>query len=170
MAMAEPNQPLWKRILAGRNPRWTLIRIVVLSFVAVLVLRVFVPVRVTGTSMQPTYADKAIVVINRLSYLRSQPERGDVVAIRWAGNRAWLLKRVVGLPGEKIEITRNSLHINGQKQSEPHAHWGESIWNVASLTLGPGEFLVIGDNRDMLQSEHEFGRVERERIVGKVFR
>lgn len=168
--MPETHQPLWKRILAGRNPRWTLIRILVLAFVAVIVLRVFVPARVTGVSMEPAFADRAIVVINRLAYLKGAPNRGDIVAIRWAGNRAWLLKRVVGLPGEKIQITKNSLQINGEPHSESYAHWGEAIWNVAPLTLGPGEFLVIGDNRDMLQSEHEFGRVERERIVGKVLR
>lgn len=168
--MSDTQTPLWKRFLAGRNPRWTLIRVVVLIVLGVLLIRVFVPVRVSGVSMEPTFKDGSIAIINRFAYFKSVPGRGDVVAIQWAGNRAWLLKRIIGLPGDKVAITRNSVEINGGKMEETYALWGDSIWNVAPITLGEDEYLVIGDNRDMSQAEHVFGRVARDRVIGKVLR
>ncbi len=159
--------PLWQRLLIGANPRRTILRAVVLVVAAVVLLRVLVPVRVSGTSMEPTIRDGKITVINRIAYLGSAPKRGDVVAVRWAGNRAWLLKRIIALPGESFQIERNSVRVNGKALDEPYANWGDEIWQAAQQKLEADEYLVIGDNRDMPQSEHEFGRASRGRILGK---
>jgi len=161
--------PLWKRVALGRDPRRTLWRVAVLVCIGLMLWRVTVPVRVSGVSMEPTLASGRIVVINRLAYLAGTPQRGDVVAIRWAGNRAWLLKRVVALPGERFGITGNTVRVDGRPVAEPWAQWGGEAWTAKEQTLEADEYLVIGDNRAMPQSEHEFGRVRRARILGKAW-
>jgi signal peptidase I len=163
---ASTNSPLWKRLVLGRNPRRTLVRVVLLVFIGLMLWRVTVPVRVSGVSMEPTLTNGRIVVINRLA---GAPQRGDVVAIRWAGNRAWLLKRVIALPGERFEIAGNTVRVDGRPLAEPWAQWGGEVWTAKEQTLEADEYLVIGDNRAMPQSEHEFGRVRRARILGKAW-
>src|SRR5882672_4882194 len=101
-----PPRPGWLRVIAvGRNPRVTLIRILVLVATCFVVFKfILFPLRVTGISMQPTYKDQSINFLNRLAYLTHEPRRGDVVSIRYAGPHLLLMKRIVGLPGETIEF------------------------------------------------------------------
>lgn len=167
----------WLRtILIGRNPRRTFARLVIVV-AAVLLLRayVFVPIRVDGASMQPTYREHSINVVNRLAYLRAQPQRGDVVAIRFSGvgrlsgNSIMLMKRVVGLPGETVEWVQGALLINGRPLEEPYLKPGCN-WNFRPNTwqLGEDQYYVVGDNRTMPPQDHQQGAVRIERIVGKV--
>ncbi len=134
---------------------------------AVAFLTVAVPVRVQGTSMMPAYADGRLLFVNKWAPRFGGLKQGDVVAIRWAGDRAWLLKRVIALPGQRFGITNNVVHVDGQPLQEDYALWGGHAWNVRSQMLGEDECLVIGDNRAMPQGEHEFGAVRLSRIVGK---
>ena len=106
--------PRWLRILiVGRHPKWTLVRVGVVVLSAFILLKfVVIPIRVTGISMDPTYADGGINFINRLAYLRSKPRRGDVVGVRLkAGEHIMYMKRVIGLPGESVSFPRGrALH------------------------------------------------------------
>ena len=163
------NQPsLARRLVFGRNPRVTLIRAGLLALVAFVffgfVLR---PMRIRGLSMAPTYSDGSINLLNRLAYRSSPPQRGDVVCIRTTGISHLFMKRVVGLPGERIAIVDGQVLIDGQPLDEPYVV-GREKWNLAEKQLGPGEFIVIGDNRSMDQQLHSWGRVPREKIAGKV--
>src|SRR5690242_11300667 len=92
----------WLRVvLVGRNPRFTLVRIVVL--VAVVFLGrsyIMLPIWVKGPSMLPTYQENGVNLVYRLAYARRDPKRGDVVAIRLAGESIMFMKRIVALPGE----------------------------------------------------------------------
>src|ERR1039458_7455419 len=115
-AAQEPS--LLTRVLIGRKPKRTLVRIVILVAVAFLG-RAFVllPVKVYGPSMSPTYLDHSIHIINRLSYLFHEPQRGDAVAIRLlAGGHIMYLKRIIGLPGETVAFHRGQLYIKGHPQ------------------------------------------------------
>jgi len=162
-----PAPGLARRILIGRNPRWTLVRIAL--WVAVLFLGsrfVLLPVRVQGGSMLPTYRENGVNFINRLAYLSHEPRRGDVVAIRYAGRHVMLLKRVIGLPGESVAFSNGKALINDQVLPEPYIKF-PSTWNRAPVTLAPDEYFVVGDNRSMPAEDHTFGRAKRERIVGK---
>jgi signal peptidase I len=160
----------WRTIIIGRNPRRTLIRIVVIV-VTFCLLRAFVvvPIRVTGPSMLPTYRARGINVVNRLAYLRHEPRRGDVVAIRLAGESIMLMKRVIGLPGETVEFANGRLLINGRYQDEPYVKF-QCNWNFVPerSKLGEDEYYVVGDNRSMPHADHEQGAARRARIVGKV--
>ncbi len=105
--------------------------------------------------------------MNRLSYSQRPPTRGDVVAIRLAGPSLVFVKRIVGLPGERISIAQGTVHVNGEALPEPYVRHRRP-WDRPEVTLGSEEYFAVGDNRGMLQSNHKFGVVNRERILGKV--
>jgi signal peptidase I len=117
--------------------------------------------------MEPTYHDGSVNLVNRLAYVRREPQRGDVVAIRFSGFKVMLMKRIVGRPGETIEFRRGRIYINGEFLEEPYVKQAFR-WNSPPETLGSDQYFVVGDNRAMRQTEHEHGKVDRERIVGKI--
>jgi len=160
-------RPWWFIVLIGRNPQRTLARVVILVLGCFLAWKyVAVPIRVEGISMLPTYKERDINVINRLAYKFRDPQRGDVVAIRMAGEHLMLLKRIVGLPGETVAFRRGRLLINGQVVPEPYVKF-KCYWNIPPQHLGPGEYYVVGDNRSMPEADHTKGIADRSRIVGK---
>jgi signal peptidase I len=163
-------RPHWLQVISvGRNPRNTLIRLGILIAVAFVLFfshLVFLPVRVEGPSMLPTYKDRSINLINRLAYLWHEPRRGDIVSVRYAGYHVMLLKRIIGLPGETVAFDDGTVLINGQPLDEPYRKW-PSNWTLPPKKLGPDEYFIVGDNRTMRWQDHTFGAVERWRIVGK---
>jgi signal peptidase I len=167
-------RPHWLQVISfGRNPRHTIIRIVVLVAVCSVAFfsgRVLLPVKVQGISMEPTYRNGSVNFINRLAYLWHAPRRGDVVSVRYAGEHLMLFKRVIALPGETIAFDNGTVLINGQPLDEPYERQRSQTpghWNLAPRKLGPDEYYVVGDNRSMPLDWHYFGSVERVRIMGK---
>jgi signal peptidase I len=159
---------LTRRIIFGDNPRRTTVRIIVLGLVAFVVFKwVLIPIRTDGPSMLPTYESGSLNLVNRLAYWRGDPSRGDVVAIRLAGPSILYIKRIVGLPGDRLDIADGLVRINGAPLVEPYVRHRRA-WNVPEVTLGPREYFVVGDNRGMREADHDFGRVDRSRIVGEV--
>jgi signal peptidase I len=166
--------PGWLRVVrviaVGRNPKRTLIRAVVLGVVCFVFFKFFFfehivrQVRVDGNSMFPTYHDGTRNYINKLAYRREDPKRGDVVAIRMAGEHEMLLKRIVGLPGETVAFAHGRLLIDGKEIAEPYLQHHSPAPDMDPVTLKPREYYVIGDNRMM----SEQGRIDRDRIVGRI--
>jgi signal peptidase I len=122
--------------------------------------------------MEPTFHDRAVNFINRLAYVRGQPQRGDVVGIRFSTDASTpvhfvLLKRLVGLPGETISFSGGHVCVNGELQAEPYLKW-RSDWNVPAKTLGPDDYYFVGDNRTMPPDQHTHGVAARSQIVGRV--
>ena len=156
----------------GRNWKLTLARIAVLVAVCFVVFRfILLPVRVEGISMLPTYRNGSVNFVNRLSYWRHPPRRGDVVGIRLAPRditrpSIMYLKRVIGLPGETVAFVNGKVLINGKVLDEPYEKY-DCDWNLPPVKLGPSQYFVVGDNRSMPSEDHKFGKVERDHIVGK---
>ena len=143
-------------------------RIVVLVGISfVLFTWVLLPVRAEGISMEPTYESGSFRLVNRLSFIAGAPSRGDIIAIRLAGLRVVYVKRVIGLPGERLEILDGQVHINGVRLDEPYVR-NRREWQFEEVTMGQGEYFVIGDNRGMNLRDHTLGRVDSSRIVGRV--
>jgi len=164
----KPKVSWLRRITIGRNRRVTLIRGTILAILTVIAFKLSVlPVRVTGISMLPNYRDGEAHYIYRLAYRKHDPQRGDVVAVRFAGPSIMLLKRVVGLPGERIGFSTGHVTVNGQSLDEPYPLW-PSNWEREPVELAPDEFFVVGDNRTMPMKDHTFGIAKRERIMGKL--
>jgi signal peptidase I len=160
--------PRWLRIVViGRNPKVTLARAAVLVVLCFVIFKfILLHIRVEGISMLPTYQDRSAYFVNRLAYLWHEPRRGDVVSIRLAGIHLMYLKRVIGLPGETVAFVNGLVLIDGQVLDEPYEKL-PCDWNLPPVKLGPDEYFVVGDNRSMPWQDHTFGKVERNRIVGK---
>jgi signal peptidase I len=77
------------------------------------------------------------------------------------------VKRIVGLPGERIAIVQGQVRVNDEPLVESYVH-KRRPWDIGEVTLSPREYFVIGDNRGMSAGDHDFGRVDLSRIVGKV--
>jgi signal peptidase I len=159
---------LVRRIVFGVNPRRTAVRILWLAVLSAVTFGwVLIPVRTQGISMQPTYQSGTLNFVNRLSFLWHAPRRGDVVAIRLAGPHVVYLKRIVALPGERLEIVHGQVLIDGAPLEEPYVR-NRRPWDIPAVSLTSTEYYVIGDNRGMRASDHDFGRVDAARILGKV--
>ena len=154
----------WGRLLVGRRPRRTFIRLIVVVAAMLLVQKwLFVPVKVTGRSMEPTMRNGRLSVLNLMAYRVGEPQRGDVVGIQLKGRRMILLKRILGLPGERVQVRDGKVWINGQPLHEPYAHGDQIPSTVPESALKPNQYFVIGDNRDV----SEYGNVERAELKGK---
>lgn len=170
-APEKTHMPWWLRIIFGRNPSWTLVRILFVIFISLILFKfVLLPIRVTGESMLPNYNPGQIRFVNRLAYSKTSPQRADVVAVEFAGQEVLLLKRVIGLPGETFQVREGEVFINGRKIEEPYvkgripSNVPKKLGYTEPIPLGPDEYMVIGDNRKISE-----GYIKRRReIVGKV--
>ena len=157
-----------RRIVFGRNPRRTAVRVLVLASISFVMFRwVLIPMRAEGISMLPTYRSGSLNLVNRLAYLNQKPSRGDIVAIKLAGPHVLYVKRIIALPGERISLTEGQVYVNGVPLNEPYVR-NRSPWEVPEVTLTSREYFVIGDNRGMRARDHDFGRVDVSRIVGRI--
>lgn len=162
--------PRWLHTLVlGRRPKWTFVRIGILVVTTFILLEfVLIPIRVTGISMSPNYADGSINFINRLAYVHSKPKRGDVVGVFKAGGYQLYMKRIVGLPGESVSFHKGKLYIDGRPLAEPYVR-SFCDWEMAPVHLGPNFYYVVGDNRSMHWEDHyQFKADLVTQIVGKV--
>jgi signal peptidase I len=158
---------LTRRLVFGSNPRRTAVRVLVLAAASVVMFRwVLIPMRAEGISMLPRYQSGSFNLVNRLAFRYRRPVRGDIVAIRLAGPHVLYIKRIVGMPGERVAIAKGQVLIDGVPLEEPYVRdrWP---WDYPEVTLTNREYFVIGDNRGMRASDHSFGRVDVSRLVGR---
>jgi signal peptidase I len=120
---------------------------------------------VSGTSMFPTLQNGQFTLVSTLAYLFGQPKRGDLVVVS-TGNEL-LIKRIVGLPGEKFAIRDSRAVLDGKYLVELYLNRG-GHWQVAEGRIGEGKYVVVGDNRSGLQGDSLLALVKKERILGKV--
>jgi signal peptidase I len=152
----------WRRLCFGRNPSWTLRRIFIWGTCTMVLFHyALVPNKVTGASMTPTYRDGSVNLINRLSYTKRGPQRGDVVVLR--DGEDLILKRVIAIPGEHVTLEHGIFYINGKPYEDQFSKWPVN-WDIDPIALGPNEYFVIGDNRTYSM----FGKFNRTKILGKV--
>lgn len=149
------------------TPRFA-VRLVVLIMAALLIFtQVLVPLRIEGQSMEPTYKDGSFTFCWRGRYLFTKPDHGDIVAIRFAGRRVVLLKRIIALAGETVEFRNGILLVNSRQVEEPYI--SPSLpWNLPPRKVEPGKVYVVGDNRSVPLERHHMGQVEVQRIMGGV--
>lgn len=157
-----------QRLLIGRRPARTLIRVIFVVVLSALTFGlVLQPIRTYGPSMLPTYRDGGLHLVNRLAYVRREPQRGDVVAIRLAGPHVLFVKRIIGLPGERVRIEAGIVRVDEKPLEEPYV-LHRADWVMRERKLGDREYFVAGDNRGMRIEQHELGTVSRDRIVGRM--
>ncbi|HVU69354.1 MAG TPA: signal peptidase I [Ktedonobacteraceae bacterium] len=148
-----------------------IVEIIALTILIFLAIRFTVQnYQISGPSMENNLHTGQFVLVNKLAYLFHQPERGDVIVLHQPDQPDRdLIKRVIGLPGDTIVLTSNSVTIDGVKLNEPYVtqevNPGPSA--TTTRTVPPGEFFVMGDNRPVSEDSRYFGFVPKDYIVGK---
>ena len=159
---------LVKIILIGRSPRRTLIRSAIIAVVCIIVFKyLLIPIRIQGMSMEPTYHDGSINFVNTLYYRFRPLKRGSIVVIPIGSGADYMhLKRIVGLPGERVCFREGRLLIDGEPILEAYVKY-ECDWNIEEEVLvGANEYYVVGDNRSTPIDTHKKGLVYRGKIRG----
>ena len=140
----------------------------------VLVFSVGMKISMVGVSMEPALYNGQEVLINRFIYKITSPKRGDVIAFLPNGNQNshYYLKRIVGLPGESIQIIDGYVYINGERVPEDEYDKMADYGIVGNeIQLGSDEYFVLGDNRNMSEDSRSgnIGAVKKDTIAGKVW-
>ena len=123
---------------------------------------------VFGRSMEPSLFERQRLIIDKITYYFRAPNRNDIVVIKRPEMEELLVKRIIGLPGEKVEIRDGYVFINDNRLPEPFPH-DQYPQNIPAYTLGPVEYYVLGDNRGNSNDSRAFGPVLREDILGRVW-
>ncbi|MBQ8472797.1 MAG: signal peptidase I [Bacilli bacterium] len=138
----------------------------IIVIVLVLVIKQFIitPIRVNGSSMNDTLINKDIMILDKISYQFSPIERFDIVVIKFENE--YLIKRVIGLPGETVEYKDNNLYINGELIEENFNHKVTDNYSLNEV-IPDGYYFVVGDNRGDSLDSRVLGLMKEEDILGK---
>ncbi len=153
--------------------RETLETIILIGAIYALVNLASVRFIVEGPSMQPNFHTGEVLIISRVNYLLTEPQRGEIVVFNPPGqspDEPPYIKRVIGLPGEMVEIRDTRVYINGVELNEPYINepCRADRCPDKSWTLGANEYFMMGDNRNHSSDSRVFSTmVTRERIIGE---
>lgn len=148
---------------------------VVLLFAFVYVWYFGQKVSTVGDSMSPVLSNGDTVLVNRIIYNAMAPRRGDVIVFKPKGNKNshYYIKRIIGLPGETVEIIENSIFIDGEKLEEDYETSSIDDVGIVSdkMKLGDNEYFVLGDDRENSEDSRnaDVGNVKRSYIYGKAW-
>ncbi|MDD7215101.1 MAG: signal peptidase I [Anaerovoracaceae bacterium] len=150
--------------------------IVIAVIIAAIILAFFKPIIVQQESMQPNFYSGDYLITSRQAYrLFGQPERGDVIVFKShlydeKGKQKNLIKRIIGLPGDTVEIKNGDVYINGELLQEEYVAEQGLSGEMEAVTVPEGRLFVMGDNRRVSQDSRspEVGTIEMDSIVGKV--
>ena len=154
------------------------VKVVIISLAIIIPIRYFLiqPFYVNGASMEPNFYDNEYLIINEISYRFSAPKRGDVVVIKSKMNeKEYLIKRVIGLPSEKVEINGGKVYIyrsdqtEGKELKETYLPNNTVTAGNFLINLKNDEYYVLGDNRASSLDSRSFGAVKKNEIVGRAW-
>lgn len=173
--MADTPEPIQPQA-TNRNPSlrselcgWARDLLLALGLAIIIIVFLYQPVKVEGTSMAPLLADEERIFINKFIYRLEPVERGDVVVFWYPNDPSKsFIKRVVGLPGDTVEIHQGRVFINGQPLEEPYVPPQFSDYHSMSPVQVPSDhYFVMGDHRSSSNDSRMFGAVPHRLIYGK---
>jgi signal peptidase I len=154
----------------------------IISCIAAALIIIFVTVRISvhnfrvvGSSMANNLQDGQYLLVNKLAYTSflffklGRPQRGDVIVFTPPGHSEDYVKRVIGLPGDKIQILEGVVLINDELAAEPFEPVPGSYTMFVPAVIHEGHLFVLGDNRDHSNDSHNWGPVPLENVIGKVW-
>lgn len=121
--------------------------------------------RIDGSSMNPTLFDGEYLIINNVSYYLDEPQRGEIIVFKHPNNDLNLIKRIIGIPGDHVEIRNQQVKVNGIVLDEPYIAAEPNYsgaWDVPE-----GSFFVLGDNRNNSSDSHSWSFLPEDNIIGK---
>lgn len=158
---------------------WETVKIVVISLAIIIPVRYYLiqPFFVHGASMEPNFSNGQYLIIDEISYRFSDPQRGEVVVFRYPPNPSqYYIKRIVGLPGETVEIKDGRVVVYNKNILEGRILDESSYLPKDIITLGnikielkENEYFVLGDNRRASSDSRRWGELSKEYIIGQVW-
>ena len=154
---------------------WILLVAGICVFAFLIVWHLGQRVSMIGDSMNPILRNGDVVLVNRLVYNARRPRRGDIIVFKPKGNENshYYIKRVIGLPGEKVEFRENEIYINGNRLEEKYQSTAVDRTGIVTekMELGSDEYFVLGDDRENSEDSRDadVGNVKREHIFGKAW-
>ncbi len=155
------------------------IKVVALAGITIAVVRylIFKPFYVKGASMEPNFFDKEYLIVDEVSYHFRLPQRGEVIVFKYPENpKEFFLKRIIGLPGERVKISDGQVTIYNQEHPEgvvlDESYLPKDILTSGERTFVPlteNQYFVMGDNRPNSYDSRRFGAVDKSLVVGRVF-
>ncbi len=138
----------------------------IIIIVAVLLFKQFIiaPIKVNGDSMNETLMNNDIMLLDKISYRFTDIKRFDIVVIK--KDKEYIIKRIIGLPGDVVEYKDNKLYINGKEVEEDFKH-DRNTNDYKEEKIKDGYYFVVGDNRDISLDSRIIGLIKREEILGK---
>jgi len=150
--------------------------VVVLAIMVMVYLFIMSPQEINGASMEPNFHNGEYILTNKVVYKVYDPKRGDVVIFKSPRNKEIdFIKRIIGLPGERVKLTANAFYIDGQKLDESYlppdlyVFGGPYLRENEEVTIPDGNYFVIGDNRPHSADSREFGPISKIDFIGKAF-
>lgn len=150
--------------------------IAIAAVIAFVIVQFVKPTIVKESSMEPNFYENNYLLVNRQAYTFKEPQRGDVIVfhsslVQSNGKEKLLIKRVIGLPGEQIDIYDGNVYINGELLEEDYTKEGFTTGELTGFVIPEGQLFCMGDNRRVSIDSRsaEVGCVNTEDLMGKVF-
>lgn len=150
--------------------------IAIAMIIAIVIVQFVKPTIVKQSSMEPNFHDKDYLFVSKQAYHFKEPQRGDVVVFDSSltdedGNDKLLIKRIIGMPGERLDIIDEKVYINGVMLDETYTMDDTTYGAIVNLEIPEGQYFCMGDNRDVSIDSRDpaVGCVDEEQLVGKVF-
>lgn len=155
------------------------VKVVIVSLAIIIPVRYFLiqPFFVRGASMEPNFNNGDYLIVDELSYRVREPERGEVIVFRYPLNpSSYYIKRIIGLPGETIEIKDSKVVIYNKEfpngiilDESEYLKSGQATWGNVKMELEKDEYFVMGDNRNASSDSRRWGPVPKKYIIGRVW-
>jgi len=174
MTRAQDQEPEKQPLQKVENPWVEAFKTITLSAVLAFGIRSFVAEAryIPSGSMLPTLQINDRLIIDKISYNFRNPERGDIIvfsptdALKAQNFKDAFIKRLLGLPGDKVEVKEGRVYVNDQLLKENYIE-EKPNYNFGPVTVPPNQYLVLGDNRNNSYDSHYWGFVPRDHIIGK---
>ena len=156
---------------------WDFVKVICISLAIIIPVRYFLiqPFYVKGASMEPNFYDHEYLIINEIGYRFEEPQRGDIVVFKYPKDQSqYFIKRIVGLPGETIEIQDGQVYVHQEYKKylldeSDYLEADATTKTADKVELRDDEYYVLGDNREFSLDSRIFGPVNSKLIVGRAW-